>query len=136
MVYATQADLIERFGTEEITEVSGDGSGVLDSARVTRALADADAEIEASLAGRYTLPMQLIPPFLKRLACDLAREALYQGNVPKHVADRVEQVRITLMAIASGKMRFEIPESVGVPAPSAPIAARFTTGRPALKWPD
>ena len=26
MGYAVQADLIERFGTEEITDVSGDGS--------------------------------------------------------------------------------------------------------------
>mgnify|MGYP001007881247 FL=1 len=51
-MYATQADLIERFGTEEITDVSGDGNGTLDSTRVSRALAEADAEIDASLAGR------------------------------------------------------------------------------------
>jgi len=135
-MYATQADLIERFGTEEITDVSGDGSGTLDSTRVARALADADAEIDASLAGRYTLPLAEVPALLKRLACDLAREALYLGPAPEHIVERAKQARAMLAAIAAGKMRFEVPEAPGADAPSAPLAAVFTTGRPALKWPE
>lgn len=136
MSYATQADLIERYGTEEITEVSGDGSGTLDSVRVTRALTDAEAEIDASLVGRYALPLAEVPPLLKRLACELAREGLYLGPAPKHIEERAKQARVLLASIAAGKMRFEIPELGGAPAESAPLAARYHTGRASLSWPD
>ena len=136
MGYAVQADLVERFGTEEITDVSGDGSGTLDSTRVTRALTDADAEIDASLAGRYTLPLAETPPLLKRLACDLARETLYLGPAPEHITERAKQARALLASIAAGKMRFEIPVAGGAPAPSAPPGAVFQAGRPSLTWPE
>lgn len=134
-MYASEADLVERFGAEEITDVSGDGSGELDSVRVARALTDADAEIDASLAGRYALPLAAVPPLLKRLACDLARETLYLGAVPEHVADRAKAARAILASIAAGRMRFEIPEANGI-APSTPPTAVFATGRPAMQWPD
>ena len=136
MGYAAQADLIDRFGTEEITDVSGDGSGTLDSTRVARVLADADAEIDASLAGRYTLPLAEVPPLLKRLACELAREALYLGPAPEHIVERAKTARATLSAIAAGRMRFEIPEIGGAPAASTPPGALYASGRPALTWPE
>lgn len=136
MSYALQADLIDRYGTEEITDVSGDGSGVLDSTRVSRALADAEAEIDASLAGRYTLPLAEVPALLKRLACELAREALYLGPAPEHIVERAKQARALLASIAAGKMRFEIPEVGGAPAPSSPPGAVFHAGRPSLTWPE
>ena len=77
-----------------------------------------------------------MPPLLKRLACDLARETLYLGPVPEHITERAKQARTLLANIAAGKMRFEIPEAGGAPAPSAPLGAVFKAGRPSLSWPD
>lgn len=104
MGYATQADLVARFGEVEISQVADtDGSGEIDAALITRALADADAEIDAALAGRYQLPLATVPPLLVRIACDLARFALYTDAVTEIVAQRRAAAVKLLADLAAGR---------------------------------
>ncbi|SDH91923.1 DUF1320 domain-containing protein, partial [Roseospirillum parvum] len=69
--YATQADLEQRFGAQEIADLAyreeGDALGP--------ALADATALIDGYLRGRYALPLSPVPALVTALACDLARFA-------------------------------------------------------------
>lgn len=106
MAYAALADLIGRFGETELGQVADtDGTGEIDRALVDRALGDADAEIDAALVGRYTLPIAPVPELLTRIACDLARESLYADQSTKVVEDRAKRARELLAQIAKGVMR-------------------------------
>lgn len=108
MAYATLAELLSRFG--DVAQVADvDGTGEVDAEKVARALGDADAEIDAALVGRYALPMVPVPELLTRIACDLARESLYDESPTKVVTDRAEKARALLVAIAAGRARFEAP---------------------------
>lgn len=115
MTYATQQDLIDRFGQAELDQVADvSGTGVLDATRIARALGDADGEIDAALRGRYALPLGAIPELLRRIACDLARESLYEDMPTKVVEDRAKRSRDLLLGIAKGTLTID--------APSAPVA--------------
>jgi len=106
MTYATQQDLIDRFTEEELVQLTDNtASGEIDPAPVATALADADAEIEAALVGRYALPMAPVPELLTRIACDLARESLYADQPTDVVKDRAKRGRELLLQIARGAMR-------------------------------
>lgn len=126
MAYATLAELLSRFA--DIAQVADvDGTGEVDAEKVARALGDADAEIDAALVGRYALPMVPVPDLLTRIACDLARESLYDDAPTKVVTDRAEKSRALLAAIAAGRMRLE---SAAAPAEnSAQGLVEIVTGR-------
>ena len=65
MPYATQADMIERFGEREVIALADrDMNGVIDAAVVSSAIALAGHEIEGYLSGRFTLPLSTVPPLL------------------------------------------------------------------------
>jgi phage gp36-like protein len=108
MSYATLADLYARFGADEIDQVADtDGTGSPDMVLVGRAIADAGAEIDAALVGRYQLPMLPVPPLLQRIACDLVRESLYTDSPPDNVRERAKTARALLRSVATGQSRFE-----------------------------
>ena len=109
MAYATQDDLAERFGEAELAQVADMiGNGEADQTVVARALADADAEIDAALVGRYALPIATVPVLLTRIACDLARESLYADHPTEEVTNRAKRVRDLLKGIATGMMRLDL----------------------------
>jgi len=102
MTHATRADLEARFGADEIlrlADAGGDGA-----ARMDAALADADARINAVLGEAFDMPL---PdgryPLLVGVACDLARERLYDDAAPDAVTARAKIARATLEDIATGK---------------------------------
>lgn len=112
MAYAVLQNLIDRFGQTELDQVADTtNTGVLDLVRVDRALGDAAAEIDAALIGRYSLPLVTVPDLLERIACDLARESLYEDRPTETVKDRAERARAQLMAIASGKLGLDVPKA-------------------------
>jgi phage gp36-like protein len=107
MPYATQSDLEERFGAAELvmlTDRSEPPTGAADAAVVTRALADADAEINAYLSARYPVPLSPAPTVLVRIACDVARYFLYEDRVTDLVRKRYEDALDLLKGIAAGKV--------------------------------
>ena len=75
-MYAGVQDMVARFGDLEVLQLSDrQQQGVIDTAVVETALADATAEIDAYL-GRFKQPFTETPPILRRLACDIARYRL------------------------------------------------------------
>ena len=117
MSYATQSDMTERFGAVELAQLSDRVNGtVIDVAVVARALADADAEIDAYLARRYQLPLASTPPVLVRMACDIARYRLYDEAVTEAVRVRYNDAVALLKRMASGEV--ELPAATVLPAPA------------------
>lgn len=107
MPYATQTDLEERFGADELvmlTDRSDPPSGNVDETVVTRALTDADAEINAYLSARYPVPLSPVPTVIVRIACDIARYFLFEDRVTDLVRQRYEDAVALLKGIAAGKV--------------------------------
>lgn len=115
MAYATEADLRQRIGGEEI-----DAMAERDALAITRALADADAEIDAYLGGRYALPLADVPAVLIRIACDIARYRLWAERASDEVRRRYEDARRFLEALGKGDVTLGLPDAQH---PAAAMAA-------------
>jgi len=103
-------DLQQRFSGHELVQLSDRaGTGDADLAIIEMALADAAAEINGYLAGRYALPLTVTPPIINRVACDIARYRLYDQAAPESVRERYEDARRLLEAVASGKAKLGLP---------------------------
>lgn len=113
MTYATQQNLIDRFGEQELIQLTDrDHLGEINTTVLDRALADADAQINGYLSVRYTLPLGApLPTELERVACDLARYALYGDRVTDIVAKRYDAAISLLRDVASGKARLGVADT-------------------------
>lgn len=128
MTYATQQDLVDRFGESELIQLTDRSeSGVVDAAVVTRALADADAEINGYLTARYTLPLATVPEVLVRVASDIARYYLFGDAMIETVKDRYENAIKLLKGVSSGLV------DLGVAVNQTPISS---TGSVKVSAPD
>jgi phage gp36-like protein len=79
VAYCIQTDLENAFGATLIVELTDDsGTGSADAARVARAIADADATIDAHLRAHYDVPLATTPDLIRKLSKDLAIFVLYQ----------------------------------------------------------
>lgn len=123
MTYAVQQDLIDRFGQQEILQLTDrNNTGSIDATVVARALTDADATINGYLAPRYVLPLATVPTVLVRLAADLARYQLFDDGAPPQVTQRYKDAIKFLQDVSSGAA------SIGVDAASQQPAAPSSGG--------
>lgn len=103
MNYATQQDMVERFGELELAQLSDRTNGEqIDAAIIERALTDAAAEINTYLGGRYSLPLDSIPDVLVRLNADMARYHLYDDKATEAVRTRYQDALDSLKRISNG----------------------------------
>lgn len=128
MPYATLNDLIDRFTEAEMIQLTDTTrTGVVDMTPIDRALADADAEIDGALTGRYALPLASVPDLLVRIAADLARESLYINRPTETVTERAKTARSLLQGIARGTTRLDLPAAQ--PANSVQGLVEMVSGR-------
>lgn len=126
MTYATQQDMVERFGEQELIQLTDrDGTaGAIVTAVLDRALEDADAEIDGYLAaGGYTLPLASVPPILSRIGADITRYHLYDDAATEEVRRRYDRAVALLEAIAKGTVSLGAGDpqgSAGSPETVAP----------------
>ena len=120
MGYATITDLIDRYGEEELAQRTDRAAGqTIDSAVIDRALEDAAAEIDSSLAARYALPVASVPPLLVRLACAIARYHLHDEAATQRIRDDYEGALKVLAEIRSGARLLPLAATDGGTAPAA-----------------
>ncbi|WP_316191305.1 MULTISPECIES: DUF1320 domain-containing protein [unclassified Bradyrhizobium] len=127
MSYASQSDLVSRYGTPmliDLTDRAEPPAGVIDAAVVSQALADADAAIDGYLLGRYTLPLATTPPLLRDLAVPIAVYKLHRDSVSDKVrSDYLDALKI-LSQISTGVVRLAV---AGIePAASGASGVRTT----------
>ena len=120
MPYATQQDLVDRFGSQELAQLTDPVAGTtINATTVARALADADAEIDTRLAMRYGLPLATVPIVLVRLAADLARYFLWDARVTDQVRNRYTDAIRLLDKIGSGAIKLPDVAALLTPASGA-----------------
>lgn len=118
MTYASQQNLIDRFGEDELIQLTDRQSlGVIDATVINRALADADALINGYLVGRYTLPLATpVPNVLERLACDIARYSLYEFKPTETVEIRYRDALELLRDVSKGRAELGLDNTDNQPA--------------------
>jgi phage gp36-like protein len=122
MPYATQSDLVARFGSAELAQLTDRVAGTaIDAAVVAAALADADALIDGYLAQRYALPVTPTPALLLRAAADIARFLLHGKSAGEAVRNAYDDALRVLRDLADG--RAALPGAAAAPAAQTPAAA-------------
>ncbi|WP_303927424.1 DUF1320 domain-containing protein [Desulfovibrio piger] len=111
--YATAQDILNRYATVAVFLARLNDEGLPDTAPLETALHEATSEIDAALRGRYRLPVTDVPPVLRRIAVDLAVDAIPRNGI--EAADlferRAKAARQLLAEIAAGKAKLDLPEA-------------------------
>lgn len=120
MSYAAIQDMINRFGQTEMIRLSTpdgqDMDGIVPD-RVIAALEDVSATIDSYIRQRYRTPLDVAPPEVVRVTCDMARYSLSTGDgrTPAEETTRRNDAAITwLRDIARGLVKLDLHEvSIG-----------------------
>lgn len=107
-MYATEANLVARFG-QEVDQLKLMHAST--STAVEDALQDATEEINGYIGGRYALPLPNVPSNLERMACDIARYRLYFQQPTEEVRKRYEDAISFLKLVATGKAHLQIQDA-------------------------
>jgi len=107
MAYCTQEDITEQLPTADLVALTDDeGFGEVNASRVSRAINDAEALIDAHCQARYPLPLDPVPSIIRRICVDLAIYNLFSRRVdddlPKVRESRKADAMRFLEKVASG----------------------------------
>lgn len=109
MVYAAPSDMIARYPNRDLVQLTNEDptQTTVNQTVLQQALADASAEIDGYLEGRFALPLTDPPAVLNRLACDVAMYRL-QALRPLHdlaeARRRYDDALTLLMRVADGTL--------------------------------
>lgn len=125
MPYCTIEDLLKQLDEAALIELTDDaGSGEVGEEVAAAAIADADAEIDAHAGLAHAVPLDPVPPLIRRLSVDLALHNLYArrgGVVPESRERRHERALALLSRIAEGKIALGDADPDGNPPEKAGI---------------
>lgn len=116
MTYATQQNMIDRFGEDELVQLTdrvAPATGAIVAAVMDKALTDADAEINSYLQARYAVPLSPAPAMLERVACDIARYQLYDDRATEQVIQRYKDAVKWLRDVSTGVVNLGIDAAGG-----------------------
>ena len=92
MAYCTQDDIEKLLPEDTVDQLTDDeGTGAQVAARVSEAIAQADAEIDAWCGSRYSIPFTTVPDIIKKCSVDIAIYNLYsrtQEGIPETRSER------------------------------------------------
>ena len=109
MSYATAQDMINRYPNRDLVQLTNEDptATTVNDVPITQALADASAEIDGYIEGRFALPLTDPPAVLNRLTTDIAMYRL-QSLRPLHDLEdarkRYEDAVAMLTKVAAGEL--------------------------------
>jgi phage gp36-like protein len=123
MAYSTKSDILEQMDETTLIQLTDDdGAGIVDDDKVTRAIADADATIDAYCQGRYTVPLDPVPDKIRSISVDVAIYNLYSrrdDTAPETRKERYKEGVAFLKDIAAGRAHL----GAATPAPETTEAS-------------
>lgn len=111
MTYASQNDLVKRFGEPmllDLTDRASPPANEIDTDVVTQSLQDADATINAYLAARYALPLASTPDVIRSVAIDITIYKLHRDTASEKITADYNAALKTLNLLSSGVMRLDV----------------------------
>lgn len=125
MAYATIADITNQLDDAILIQLTDDANtGEYSEAVVARAIEDADSEIDGYVGSRYRVPMNPVPPVLRKLSADIAIYNLYsrRQGAPEHRDRRYQDAIRFLESVAKGDVSLGAYDPEGnPPANDAPM---------------
>ncbi|NWO05564.1 MAG: DUF1320 domain-containing protein [Alteromonadaceae bacterium] len=116
MSYAGQSDMVNRFGEQELIQLTDrDHTGAINTVVLDRALADSTAEIDGYLASRYQLPLTNTPTVLVRVCSDIARYHLHDDHIPEPVEARYKTAVDLLRQVSNGRVSLGVSDTGAEP---------------------
>ena len=109
MSYATAQDMVNRYPSRDLVQLTNEDptATTVNTTPITQALADASAEIDGYIEGRFTLPLADPPAVLNRLTTDIAMYRM-QSLRPLHDLEdarkRYEDAVAMLAKVAAGEL--------------------------------
>lgn len=109
MSYASAQDMINRYPNRDLVQLTNEDptATTINDTPITQALADASAEIDGYLEGRFSLPLTDPPAVLNRLTTDIAMYRM-QSLRPLHdledARQRYEDAVAMLAKVAAGDL--------------------------------
>ena len=129
MAYCILTDIKKLIPEDTLIQLTDDeGAGIVNQGRIDEAIAQADAEIDAYLGGRYSVPLTPVPDVVKKVSVDMAIYNLYSRRVeeiPATRADRYKGAIRLLEGIAKGTV--SIGEAVEPTAAESTDQAKVST---------
>lgn len=109
MAYCTENDLLSMIPVKEFAELTAETGDTPDSLVVADAIDRAEAEIDAYLGVRYTLPLSPVPDQVKGLSVDISLYHLYsRRNVALPVRRQKYEAAVSfLKQVAAGEAMVE-----------------------------
>jgi len=119
MAYSIQDDILNQIDEAALIQLTDDaGAGEVDDDIVARAIADADATIDAYCQGRYTVPLSPVPEKVRQISVDIAIYNLYSRRadlgMPDVRTDRNKEAVRFLEKVAAGTIAL----GASTPAPA------------------
>jgi len=124
MPYATAQDMTERFGVQEmiqLTDIAVPRLGAVNTLTLDRALGDASAEIDGYLVGRVTLPLAAPPALCRVYCCDIARYRLMSVRADDRAKAAYDAAIAWLKRIADGTISLLAPAEAPAAAGLGPV---------------
>jgi phage gp36-like protein len=116
--YLTGEQYVARFGFEETVRVTDqDRKGTIDGTRLQAAIDDATELVTSYLGVRYTLPLNPVPPLVRGMVADLARERLHAQRPMPAITQAADRARTQLRDLSAGRMA--LPDQTGAEAEMA-----------------
>lgn len=132
MPYCTIEDIKKLLPEADLVQLTDDeGAGTINPQRLEEAIAQADAEIDAYLSGKYAVPLAPVPALVKKLSADIAVYNLYSRRleqIPETRAERHRNAVRMLEGIARG--------TISVGAATAPTPSAGAGGPEATRTAD
>jgi len=128
MAYCTLTDITKQLPEAVIASLTDDAlTGSIDDTVVAEAVADADAEIDAWVAGRYKTPFSPVPDVIRKVSADISIYNLFSRrdtDPPEVRKDRYKAAIKLLENIAKGLVTIGAAQAEA--APAAVSSAGFT----------
>lgn len=123
MGYATQQDMINRYGQQqliELTDRADPPAGAIDATVLQAALDEASSTIDGFLLRRYALPLTTVPTIVRRACEAIAWFDLHRGRYTDEDRDAYNDAFKLLTQISQGTVLLDV---AGVEPPSAAAQA-------------
>jgi phage gp36-like protein len=121
MPYVTIQQLADRFGADELIQITNPTdptATTVNATRVDNAVADIGALIDAKLGARYTVPLTTVPLVLLNVAADMVRARLLDDRIPDRIAERERAALKLLDQIADGSLSLGLDAAAQATPPS------------------
>jgi len=112
--YVTQSDLVERYGTPELAQLTDQTAATMpDATEIGRVCDETTSLIDAYLSARYTVPLSPVPTVVRAWACIIARKLLWKDRALADSAVMLAYNDAMSQLKDAGKGRSSLPDATG-----------------------